>query len=106
VCVFFPARHLNFGSKRDEIVKDPFVFITPVLSLLEEDGWLSPLAQEGFLSVYGDLNLQDHLQKRLNTSLSGMPMHRTYLQWNQYRTSMVCGEKFFVASSIKLAVSL
>jgi hypothetical protein len=106
ICVFsFSAGRLNFTDKRDDVTKHSYAFITLILSLLKEDGWLSPLAEEGFFSFFGEVYHVDHIQKRLNSNLSGMLMHKTHLQRNQYRTSMAYEENFTVASSIIDTVS-
>jgi hypothetical protein len=54
-----------------------FVFVTSVLKVLEEDGWLSPMAQEGFFTLFGlpcDLRQTEMLGSKSN----GMHMHKSY----------------------------
>jgi hypothetical protein len=56
-----------------------FVFVTSVLKLLEEDGWLSPMAQKGFFTLFGFCLPYDPCQTEMLGKISnGTHMHKCY----------------------------
>jgi hypothetical protein len=58
-------------------VQEIFLFVTAVVKLLHEDGWLSPEAQEGFFALF-DLPFDLGNTKMLSSKLNGMHMHKSY----------------------------
>lgn len=76
MCIFFSAKHLNYANKSNDPAQDMFLFVTSVLKLLEEDGWLSPLAQKGFFALFGLPHELGHIE-RLNSKSNGMHPHRS-----------------------------
>jgi hypothetical protein len=77
----FSAKHLNFGNTSDDPVQDLFLFVTSVLKLLQEDGWLSPLAQRGFFALFGLPHELGHIEA-LNSKSYGMHMHKSCTLFN------------------------
>jgi hypothetical protein len=76
ICIFFSARHLDLTNKSDDTAQDLFLFVTSVLRLLQEDGWLSPLAQKGFFAMFGVPHDLGHIQTPSSRS-NGMHMHKS-----------------------------
>lgn len=54
--------YLNFTNKSDDQAEEMFLFVTSVLILLQEDGWLSPLAQRGYFALFGLPNDLGHIE--------------------------------------------